>query len=69
MSNVTAHIAGSLGKKTFLLVPYNTGKIWYWHNNIEKSIWYPSVNIYRQSKYGDWMFAIDQIQKDIELIK
>ena len=27
------------------------------------------VNIYRQSKYGDWMFAIDQIHKDIELIK
>ena len=69
VSNVTAHIAGSLGKKTFLLVPYNAGKIWYWHNNIEKSIWYPSVNIYRQSKYGDWMFAIDQIHKDIELIK
>ena len=69
VSNVTAHIAGSLGKKTFLLVPYNAGKIWYWHNNIEKSIWYPSVSIYRQSKYGDWMFAIDQIHKDIELIK
>lgn len=69
VSNVTAHIAGSLGKRTFLLIPYNLGKIWYWHNNIEKSIWYPSVSIYRQSKYGDWMFAIDQIRKDIELIK
>ena len=68
VSNVTAHIAGALGKKTFLLVPFIHGKIWYWHNDLRKSLWYPSVNIYRQSKHGDWMPAIEQINKDLELI-
>jgi tetratricopeptide (TPR) repeat protein len=68
-SNVTAHIAGAIGKKTYLLVPFNQGRIWYWHDSIEKSLWYPSISIYRQTKGGDWMPAIIEIKKDIELNK
>lgn len=68
-SNVTAHIAGAIGKKTFLLIPFNVGKIWYWHNSTRQSLWYPSISIYRQDKNGDWAPAIMQIKKDIELIK
>ena len=68
-SNVTAHIAGALGKKTFLLVPFNQGRIWYWHDSINKSLWYPSVSIYRQTKNGDWTVPIMEIKKDIELNK
>jgi hypothetical protein len=67
-SNITAHIAGAIGKKTFLLVPSKLGKMWYWHNSTKESLWYPSVSIYRQDKNGDWTPAIMQIKKDIELI-
>jgi tetratricopeptide (TPR) repeat protein len=67
-SNVTAHIAGAIGKKTFLLCPFNLGKIWYWHNSTKKSLWYPSVSIYRQDKNGDWTPAMLEIKKDIEQI-
>jgi tetratricopeptide (TPR) repeat protein len=68
-SNVTAHIAGAIGKKTFLLVPFNQGRIWYWHDSIKKSLWYPSVSIYPQAKDGDWAPPIMEIKKDIELNK
>ena len=42
-SNVTAHIAGALNKKTYLIVPFIEGKIWYWGINEDKSLWYPSI--------------------------
>ena len=65
-SNITAHIAGAIGKKTFLLVPFGLGKIWYWHNSTKKSLWYSSVSIYRQDKNGDWTAAMIEIKKDLE---
>lgn len=64
-SNVTAHIAGSINKDTFVILPHAQGKIWYWHYGDEKSLWYPSVIQYIQQKDGDWSYPIDKIKKDI----
>ncbi|MEQ9447798.1 MAG: hypothetical protein RLN70_02710, partial [Rhodospirillaceae bacterium] len=30
VSNTTAHVAGALGRPTWVLTPYSTGRIWYW---------------------------------------
>ena len=65
-SNLTAHIAGGLGKETYLLVPYSSGKIWYWHENDFRSIWYPSVKIFRQGSDFSWRSAILSIAKNLE---
>jgi tetratricopeptide (TPR) repeat protein len=65
ISNVTAHIAGALGKKVFLLVPYEQGRLWYWHENLTKSLWYPSVQIFSQNETGDWSVPINQIKQKI----
>jgi len=65
-SNVTAHIAGALNKKTFLLVPYSQGKIWYWGENECKSLWYPSVTIYRCDKLNFWNKAIQKLSEDLK---
>lgn len=65
-SNVTAHIAGGLGKDTYLLVPFLAGRIWYWHDQDDKSIWYPSVKIFRQNKDGSWVDAITSIAKQLK---
>jgi len=43
--NVTAHLAGACGKKTYLLVPDKRSRVWFWHNEI-KSSWYPNTTIY-----------------------
>ena len=62
-SNVTAHFAGALGKKTFLLVPVNA--LWYWQINKNKSLWYPSVYIYRQNKFNEWNDPINKVKSDL----
>lgn len=66
-SNITAHLSGALGKKTYLFVPYNVGKIWYWHESRNISLWYPSVNIYRQESNKSWNFPIVKVISDIKV--
>jgi len=64
-SNVTVHIAGSLGKKTYLVVPNENGKLWYWHEKHSRSIWYPNVQIFNQSNNDNWQKPITDICKKI----
>ena len=65
ISNVTAHIAGALHKKTYLLLPYAFGKIWYWGESRDYSIWYPAVKIYRNTKSRSWDETIDDLSKKL----
>jgi len=64
-SNINTHIAGAIGKKTFLLAPFSRGRHWYWHDNLKQSLWYPSVEIFTQSKAGDWSEAINEVHQKI----
>ena len=64
-SNVTAHIAGALNKETCLLIPYAHGRIWYWGESENKSLWYPSIKIYRCTEKGLWSHPIEEIEKKL----
>ena len=67
VSNSNVHIAGKLGKKVLLLLPFNDGKLWYWGlNEDEEIIWYPSVCPIRQKKENDWDSCIKLLEKEIE---
>ena len=65
ISNINAHIAGAIGKKTFLLAPFSKGRHWYWHEKISHCLWYPSVEIFSQTEAGDWSVPINQIKEKI----
>jgi len=65
-SNVTAHLAGSIGKKGCVLVPISKGKIWYWHLNDVSSFWYPSLRVFYQIDRDGWSNTISQLQKWLE---
>jgi hypothetical protein len=65
-SNVTAHIAGALGKKTFLYLPFGRGKLWYWHEEAGKSIWYPSIKIFTAESPGQWGRIFKEIASEIK---
>ena len=65
ISNVTAHIAGALNKETYLLLPYAFGKIWYWGESRDYSLWYPSIRISRNSKYQSWEETIDELSRTL----
>lgn len=64
--NVIAHIAGVLNKKTYLLAPFYKGKIWYWHSNTIKNLWYPSIKIFENTINGKWDEAITKIEKELD---
>ena len=64
-SNVTAHIAGRLGIKTYLMIPKFFGNIWYWNESQNQSKWYPSVTIVRQKKDMSWDDPIQEVKKQL----
>lgn len=69
VSNTNAHIAGKLGIKTFLILPYSDGKLWYWGNHEDQKIlWYPSVIPFRQTRRNDWSTCIKNVEEEIKNI-
>lgn len=64
-SNVTAHIAGALGKNVYLIVPSARGKIWYWHEGDTKSLWYPTINQFNLPRNENVEPTIRQIANKI----
>ena len=64
-SNITAHIAGSLGVKTYVVVPQTNAKLWYWFSDNRNSKWYPSVTPINQLSYRDWSHPIAEIRKEL----
>lgn len=63
-SNTTAHLAGALGKETYLLVPFGRGRHWYWSHISEdsSSMWYPSICVIPQTIAGDWTGPLDTLR-------
>ena len=68
ISNTNAHISGSLGKKTFLLLPKGKGRLWYWISNKGRSVWYPKIDVIEQEQVGDWQPVIKKLQKKVKAI-
>ena len=61
-SNATIHLAGALGKESYLFTPYSDAKMWYWsHENSSHSLWYPSISIFSQPKIDDWGTPIQSV--------
>ena len=58
-----AHIAGALGVKTFLLLPYTSE--WRWFDDKKTTPWYNSIEIFKQTKNGDWLAVINEIVEKI----
>ena len=66
-SNVTAHFAGALGKRTFLLYlgppPFH-----YWAPRDGRSPWYPSVEILADARWTSWDEALDAAVRRLEAL-
>lgn len=55
-----AHMAGALGKPTWVLLPHVPD--WRWLLNRNDSPWYPSASLYRQTFPRDWGTALDKVK-------
>jgi tetratricopeptide (TPR) repeat protein len=64
-SNTTAHIAGALGKRTMLILPFQRGRIFYWKEINRKCLWYPSVEIYNQETLLSWHKPISYVRSQL----
>jgi len=58
-----AHLAGALGIPTLLLLSFQPD--WRWMLDRNDTPWYPTVQIYRQSKHGDWESVIHRLVRDL----
>lgn len=61
-SNTTAHLAGAVGASTLLMLPFASGRHWYWHEEREDSPWYPSMRLFRQQRVGEWSDIIARVR-------
>jgi hypothetical protein len=55
-----AHLAGALGKPTWILIPKAAD--WRWLLERDDSPWYPSLRLFRQQKPGGWDLPIDLVR-------
>jgi tetratricopeptide (TPR) repeat protein len=54
-----AHLAGALGKTTWLLLPFVPD--WRWLLGRSDSPWYPTARLFRQPNFGDWSSVITSV--------
>jgi tetratricopeptide (TPR) repeat protein len=54
-----AHLAGALGKKTKVLLPWVPD--WRWLLERQDSPWYPNSMLYRQERMGEWSYTLERI--------
>jgi tetratricopeptide (TPR) repeat protein len=65
VDTAVAHLAGALGKRTFLMLPVFCD--WRWLTQRTDSPWYPTLRLYRQQSSGDWEPVLCAIARDLLL--
>lgn len=58
-----ANLAGAMGVKTFLLLPYYSD--WRWFDNTDRTEWYDSVKIFKQTEKNVWDNEIKRIVREL----
>ncbi len=57
------HLAGALGRPTWVLVPFCPD--WRWMLERERSPWYPTARLFRQRTPGDWDGVIARVRDEL----
>ena len=64
-SNTTAHMAGALGKPTWVLLHKGISPHWYWGLTGETTPWYPTMRLLRQEQAADWRGLADRVAREL----
>jgi tetratricopeptide (TPR) repeat protein len=59
-----AHMAAALGKPVWMLVPFNPD--WRWMVGRSDSQWYPSMRLFRQTRWGDWSETVEMVRQALQ---
>ena len=60
----TAHLAGSLGLKTHIVLPRH-GQHFVWGHSGSETPWYPTARLHRQARIGDWASVISSVAGEL----
>ena len=55
-----AHLAGALGRPTWLLLPFAPD--WRWMMERTDSPWHPQMRLFRQIRRGDWRSVVEEVR-------
>jgi tetratricopeptide (TPR) repeat protein len=58
-----AHLAGALGRPTWILLPYTPD--YRWLLDRDDSPWYPTMRLFRQTATRDWGNVLDRVRSDL----
>ncbi len=61
-----AHLAGAMGKKVFIMLPYVSD--WRWFDDGGKTGWYNSAEIFVQPVAGDWISVMSDVVEKVKTL-
>jgi len=59
-----AHLAGALGKRTFLMLPYYP--CFRWMIDRDDTPWYPAMRLFRQTRPGEWSDVVAGVSRALQ---
>ena len=62
-----AHLAGALGRPTWVLLPYLPD--WRWLLDRDDSPWYPTMRLFRQTKHKQWPEVFERIAAAVQALR
>ncbi|HWY88682.1 MAG TPA: glycosyltransferase family 9 protein, partial [Gemmataceae bacterium] len=57
-----AHLAGALGVPAWILLPLKPD--WRWLLERSDSPWYPTMRLFRQTRFGDWSEVFERVARE-----
>jgi ADP-heptose:LPS heptosyltransferase len=61
-----AHLAGAIGKATWVLLPYAPD--WRWMLDRSDSPWYPNHRLFRQKTSDDWISVFKEMETELKYL-
>jgi tetratricopeptide (TPR) repeat protein len=62
-----AHLGAGMGMRTWVLLP--SAADWRWQLGGTRAPWYPTAQLFRQPKPGDWESVFAAVRKELETLK